>query len=233
MERQYVTTLVTTQQILSPIWRLPAVSALVTNCQAMDVKGKFPNGLRKIMEEIGIGVSALSRELGTSRQNVQRWQDQSRKIPPDFAAKIAEKFDRTVEEVTFPPGTKGVTQRVRVLSLIKAGTMSKDEVRDADIGSIVVSGLAKGDWIAFKVEGDSMDRISPPDSIIFVNRREKRPVPNACYVVTDAEGNSTYKRFRPDPPRFEPVSTNLNHQPIYPNESLGIVGRVRRTILEM
>lgn len=198
----------------------------------MDIKGKFPNGLKKIMAETGVKPAQLARDLDTSRQNVKRWQDQTRKIPPEFAVKIAKHFDRTLDEVVFP-GLSGVTKRVRLLSLIRAGSLSPDEIRQADIGSVIIADLPKGEWIAFKVEGDSMDRISPPDSVILVNRKEKRLVPNACYVIVDGEGNSTYKRYRPNPMRFDPVSTNANLPSIFPDGEPEVFGRVRRTMLDM
>lgn len=78
-----------------------------------------------------------------------------------------------------------------------------------------------------------MDRISPPGSKILVNRREKRLVPNACYVIADENGAATYKRYRPDPVRFEPVSTVPDHEPFFPENEPVIIGRVRRSILEM
>lgn len=91
-----------------------------------------------------------------------------------------------------------------------------------------------GDWIALRVDGDSMNRISPHDSIIFVNRSDKRLVPNACYVIGDGNGGATYKRYRP-PNRWEPVSTNPEHRsfelPI--GVEPDIIGRVRKTVLAM
>jgi phage repressor protein C with HTH and peptisase S24 domain len=90
-----------------------------------------------------------------------------------------------------------------------------------------------GDWIALQVVGDSMDRISPPESIIFIDRRDKVLVPNACYVIANGDGEATYKRFRTNPMRFEPVSTNPSHETIYPQREPLIVGRVKKSILKM
>lgn len=91
-----------------------------------------------------------------------------------------------------------------------------------------------GDWIALRVDGDSMNRISPHDSIIFVNRKDRRLVPNACYVIGDGDGGATYKRYRP-PNTWEPVSTNLVHKPLElpDGQEPDIIGRVRKTILSM
>lgn len=123
---------------------------------------------------------------------------------------------------------------VPVLSMVSAGQLMRDDVRDEALGTIRLSDLPPGDWIALRVQGSSMDRISPPDSIILVNRRDRRLVPNALYVIADEEGNATYKRFRPGPPpRFEPVSTDPNLEPLFPQNDPVIIGRVRRSILDM
>ncbi|BAQ18347.1 hypothetical protein GL4_2914 [Methyloceanibacter caenitepidi] len=69
-----------------------------------------------------------------------------------------------------------------------------------------------------------------------MDRKDKRLIANACYVITDGEsGDATYKRYRPDPARWEPVSTNAEHEPIYVTEDSKptVVGRVRRTLLDM
>lgn len=125
-------------------------------------------------------------------------------------------------------------QIVQLVTWVSAGKLSRDEVADEQLGSIPVSDLPKGDWIALRVEGSSMDRISPPESVIFVNRSDKRLINNACYVIEDIEGNATYKRYRPGPPkRFEPVSTDPNYEPIFFENEPNIIGRVRRSVINM
>lgn len=129
--------------------------------------------------------------------------------------------------------------RVPVISWVSAGSMQTpeavQEIEDAD--HLLQAGLdPEGEWIALRVRGDSMDRISPPDSIIFVNLRDRRLVANACYVITDTEsGEASYKRWRPSPDRWEPVSNNPVHEPMYLDEvgEPRVIGRVRRTAMDM
>jgi phage repressor protein C with HTH and peptisase S24 domain len=112
--------------------------------------------------------------------------------------------------------------------------MAFPDVSEETIGMIEETDLSPdGDWIALQVVGDSMDRISPPESIIFIDRRDKVLVPNACYVIANGDGEATYKRFRTNPMRFEPVSTNPSHETIYPQREPLIVGRVKKSILKM
>lgn len=91
-----------------------------------------------------------------------------------------------------------------------------------------------GDWIALRVDGDSMDKLSPHDSIIFVNRKDKRLIPDACYVIGDGNGGATYKRYKP-PNTWSPVSTNPIHKPIVlpVGQEPEIIGRVRKSVFNM
>jgi SOS-response transcriptional repressor LexA len=123
---------------------------------------------------------------------------------------------------------------VPLISWVSAGKMSFPDVSEGQLSTVMMPNLdPTGDWIALHVVGDSMDRISPPDSIIFVDRNDKALVPNACYVISNGDGEATYKRFRSSPMRFEPVSTNPAHQAIYPTREPLIVGRVKKSTIDM
>jgi phage repressor protein C with HTH and peptisase S24 domain len=124
---------------------------------------------------------------------------------------------------------------VPLISWVSAGNLETPfAVEDlASAQRVSIGDLPDGNWIALEVSGDSMDRISPPNSIIAVNRAERRLVANACYVFALDDGSASYKRFRPSPDRFEPVSSNPAHETIFPDGPVRIIGRVRRSILSM
>lgn len=127
---------------------------------------------------------------------------------------------------------------VPLVSWVSAGALLQPDMPIPDVDElppVYAPDLdPSGDWIALRVDGDSMNRISPHDSIIFVNRKDRRLVPNACYVIGDGEGGATYKRYRP-PNTWEPVSTNEAHKPfdLPSGREPDIIGRVRKTILAM
>jgi len=135
-----------------------------------------------------------------------------------------------------PGENAAVAPGVPIVSWVSAGGLAGDDLIDEPLGTIHVADLAPGKWIALEVSGDSMDRISPPGSVVLVNRLDKALVPGACYVISDEDGLATYKRYRPTPDRFEPVSTNPAHEPIFvarPEHMPKIVGRVRYSILRL
>lgn len=124
---------------------------------------------------------------------------------------------------------------VPLISWISAGQLAdQDGITDlSDFPPVPAVDLPDGDWIALRVDGPSMNKISPPDSIIFVNRRDKRLVANACYIVADETGAATYKRYRPnDDPPFQPASYEDVPPPAF-SGAVHVVGRVRRSIIDM
>jgi SOS-response transcriptional repressor LexA len=203
------------------------------------MKSKFPNGLSDAMEADQIGPTKLGRLAGFTKQDISRWAKGERRLTAEAAAALAKHLSASASDLLLVADDDAETSVVSapVISWVQAGApegIILSEMRDAP--HVKADNLdSNGDWIALRVEGDSMDRISPPESVIFVNLKDQRLVPNGCYIVADEQGDATYKRFRPDPERFEPVSINPMHQPIFPREgeTLRVVGRVRKTVLDM
>lgn len=199
----------------------------------MGIVGENLRALRKLKKLSQAKVAELS---GVSQQLISQLELGSTEKTTELPA-LAQALGVGVHELdpSYTPDAAGVpTINVPYLAWVSAGAMMREDISDEALGVLRVADLpASGDWIALKVVGDSMDRISPPDSIIFVDRKEKRLVPNACYVIADDDGNATYKRYRSSPTRFEPVSTNDKHEPIFPDNDPIIVGRVRRSVIDM
>lgn len=124
---------------------------------------------------------------------------------------------------------------VPLISWISAGEMTdQDCVTDTSVFPVVTTyNLPEGEWIALRVDGPSMNKISPPDSIIFVNTRDKRLVANGCYVIADETGRATYKRYRPtETPPWQPASYEHIDPPKLEG-AIKVVGRVRRSVIDM
>lgn len=198
----------------------------------MSVMTTLAANLVRIRKDKGFSQVELAKASGVSQQLISQIENGinlTTKELPDIAAAL----DVPVADLDPRLSADYEGIEVPLLAMISAGALMRDDVSDEALGKLRIGDLPPGDWIALKVVGDSMDRISPPESTILVNRKDKKLVPNAAYVIADDEGNATYKRFRPNPMRFEPVSTNKDLEPIFPDREPLVVGRVRRTILEM
>lgn len=197
--------------------------------------------LPRIRKAKGFSQVKLAKEAGVSQQLISRLEsgaDQTSKKLPDLARVLGVAIHEIDENFT-PEGAETAI-KAPLLSWVSAGALVKPDITVIDLTHVdwvSTMGLKPdGKWIALEVVGDSMDRISPPESIIFVNLKDRRLVPNACYVIEDAEtGGTTYKRYRPDPDRWEPVSENKRHKAIEVEGDRGprVIGRVRRTVLDL
>lgn len=190
--------------------------------------------LKRLRTAARLSQPELARKAGVSQQLISQLENDKHGSTKNLP-KIAHALGVAVSEIdeNYTPETAGPPPvDVPHLSWVSAGALMHDDVQDEALGTIRVNDLPKGDWIALTVEGTSMDRISPPGSVIFVDRRDKTLVDNGLYVIDDGEGNATYKRFRRTPTRFEPVSTDLTHETIFPDHEPNVVGRVKRSVLD-
>jgi len=199
--------------------------------------GLIAENLRRLRKTRKLTQVELADKAGVSQQLISQIESGKNQTTKELPV-LAQALGVGVHEIdpAYMPDGEGIpTITVPLISWVSAGSMMRDDVVDEALGSLRVADLpATADWIALRVEGDSMDRISPPGSIIFVDRRDNRLVANGCYVIADDEGNATYKRYRPSPiVRFEPVSNNTAHEPIFPENDPIIVGRVKRSMINM
>jgi transcriptional regulator with XRE-family HTH domain len=189
-----------------------------------------PNQITVVRKRAGLKIEELAEKTGLSATYISRMERGERNVSLKNLQKMAEALGVAPSELI---EQKPVAD-VPILSWVSAGMMARDDVQQDVIGEIRMYDLdPRGEWIALRVEGDSMDRISPPGSLILVDLTDKALVPNACYIITDSDNQATYKRFRSNPSRFEPVSTNPSHDPIYPDGEPAVIGRVRRSLIDM
>lgn len=198
------------------------------------MKVKYPNGLAEAMAlRPGITQAQLAKDANTSPQQINRLLRGEREMTALWAERLGPALGVSPEQLVFP-GLKRT--RVPVVSWVSAGRMSHQEgVKRADIRKYVLaSDLPKGDWIVLEVQGDSMDRIAPDGSLIFVNRDDDRLLNDKFYVFATSEGDATFKRYRTgNPPRLQPFSTNPDHETITPKGEIEVVGRVGRVVNDL
>lgn len=134
-----------------------------------------------------------------------------------------------------PPVESSIVQ-VPLISWVSAGSMEdvSSLVEAGDVPLLPFTDLGRGSFFALRVSGDSMDRISPDQSIIIVNHADRTLVPGRFYVFS-RRGQATYKRWHANPDYLAPYSTNPRYEPIFVANKRGfeVVGRVRRTVLDL
>lgn len=240
---------------------LPTMSTVILPIAMDGYSGKNTGMLKDVLFRIdkrlaavGLSESAAAKKAGLSdsairnmRRAVEKDPRKTGGVTSGTLSKLAPVLKTSVSWLLEESGPEAIDGPIidhafiqaKLISWVSAGALLQPEsavADDLEYAPIVYAPDLDpdGDWVALRVDGDSMNRISPHDSIIFVNRKDRRLVPNACYIIGDGEGGATYKRYRP-PNTWEPVSTNDSHKPFVLPSGMepDIIGRVRKTILAM
>jgi SOS-response transcriptional repressor LexA len=212
-------------------------------------KPKYPNGLREAMERASKGPTELAERLDTNKQNITRWSNGDRKLTVDWAKKLAPLLDTTadvlllVSEAGSSPERPSKGQKrlisVPLLDTVTAGKLKapSSQIPVEDVPLLAFADLGRGDWFALKVESDadSMDRVSPPGSMLLINKADRDLRSGRCYIFS-IDGETTYKMWQDgDPAYLAPFSTNPTHKPIFirRRRAFDVIGRVKRTVLDL
>ena len=189
----------------------------------------------------------LAAALGVSRGAVGQWETGETAPSTENLAKAAIELGRPFEWLAtgrgakFPPPPNILAptrpmQRVPLLSWVSAGRLADagSQIPVEDVPLLAFADLGRGEFFALKVQGDSMDRVSPDGSIIVVNRADRALVAGKCYVFSQ-QGEMGFKVWRPEPDRFEPYSTNPANPTFFVRRKrdIEVIGRVRRTVLDL
>ena len=166
----------------------------------------------------------VAEELGVSQSTVNRWVKGAEPEGHNRDALLA------LHARLFNSQNPNEPIAVPLLSWVSAGKLEEaDNVETHEIRRVMVADLPRGNYIALQVDGDSMDRVAPQGSILIVDRNDREMRDRQYYIVAGPAYEVTFKRFRDNPPRLEPYSTNPGHEPIFPGEDgFRVIGRVRR-----
>lgn len=197
--------------------------------------------IQQLVAAFGSKQDELAKALGVTQPTVSRWikgsdpKGRTRDRILDLARRHGLVPDPSAAQSRKSAGAAKFAS-VPVVSWVSAGQLA-DTGGDTHIQEaqrIAVSGLGDGDFFAVRVQGTSMDRISPEKSLIVVNRAEKALHDGKPYIFA-IRGETTYKLWRASPPRLEPFSTDPSHEPIFldKRQKALVIGRVRRSILEL
>lgn len=187
------------------------------------------NRLKILRNKASLTQEAAAKNLGVAKQTWVKWEGGSNAFKPvwyERAAKVlnchpTEFFAEIVETVSVP-----------IISWVQAGEFTDFDTLTIDDGQkTIASTYIKNSTFALNVVGNSMDRIAPQGSVIIVDYEDKDLIDGKYYIIRNGNGAS-FKRYRAEPMRFEPHSTQ-DHDIIFPHDGLFIVGRVVQVMTEI
>jgi len=201
--------------------------------------------VRKAMKARAISQAQLARNLGfTSQSAVSALLAGKRRVTVDEAAAIyallgLDQAAQAVRDTVRP--TEPATARLRdsganqdtpdygvvpVIGIAGAGRWR--EAVEMPLGHMPVPGRLSGRGVfGIEVNGDSMDLLIEDGGLILVDAGQKELAPGGVYLIANSDGEATVKRYRRDPARFEPCSSNPAHQPfLVSDDDFSVLGKV-------
>ncbi|MGP1255225.1 MAG: LexA family protein [Kiloniellales bacterium] len=120
-----------------------------------------------------------------------------------------------------------------IISWVEAGQWTAADTLPPGSGEGVIVSHTRSTIFALRVRGNSMDRIAPEGSVIIIDYGDRDLIDGRYYVFRLSNGgDATFKRYRANPTRLEPNSTQP-HETIFPEESVEVIGRVIQVVQEI
>ena len=158
------------------------------------------DNINRLMVGAGISNIQLGKEIGVSDVMVGQWR-KGKSIPAlDKAAKIAEYFGVTLDELMGKPLPTGQMVTLPLVGAINAGAFTIEneeewkEFRDVTYKSL--HGRNKKECVLLEVVGESMEPLVHCGEILIVHRQLYAVNGNIVIAYDPNEGGYTVKRFK-------------------------------------
>ncbi|MDR6789555.1 repressor LexA [Sphingomonas sp. BE138] len=189
-----------------------------------------PGGrIRARRKELGLSMEQLANEVHVHFTTIAKWERAQRALPPDALGLIANALGVQPGDLVPGAAVHLPARMVPVLGKIAAGNW-REAMSAGDLGGpvgYVPAPYGSSNAYALQPDGDSMDLIVPEGGIIVIDPDLLDLRDGGIYAVMKEDGEATFKRFRSDPPRLEPCSSNPVHQTMpLGREPFRVLGKV-------
>lgn len=177
-------------------------------------------------------IAKAADSKGFHKQNLADHEAGRRNISADHAKDYGRAFKVDPEWILFGRDSDK-TGAVAYISDVSAGQLAEiiDNYQPGDADEWIDYPAKHSKVVALRVKGNSMNRVSPDGSIIIVDLNQREMTSNRLYIVKIGD-DATFKRYRANPPRLEPDSTEA-HDAIYlDGVDYQPLGRVLRTMMD-
>lgn len=188
---------------------------------------KLPNRIREIRKLRALSQEDLAARIGedVTGATISRLETGRIALTQEWLYKIGRAL--SVNPLELITDKSAEVRLVPVIGFVAAGNWM-EAIADPDGYWPIPSDAGGPSAFALRPKGDSMENVAEEGrSIIVVDPDQLDLIPGKAYIVTNSEGEATFKRYRADPPRLEPDTSNPEHKAIVlGREPFLIVGRV-------
>jgi len=187
--------------------------------------------IRELRMAAGLTLDQLAERVSEIRgepahfTTIAKIERSQRTISVDWVIQIAQALEVSVADILTPTPKKSV-RMIPVVGKIAAGNWQ--EAIQEPIGEIPVPDETAGpNAFGLQPSGDSMNLVFMDGGYVVVDPDQPDLLDGRYYAIMNGDGETTFKRYRADPPRLEPESSNPEHKPIpLGREPFTVIGRV-------
>lgn len=150
----------------------------------------FSKNLLHYRNMSGLTQRSVAEKLGVRQQTVAAWEANRSTPRPDVICRLALMFGVSTDQLLYSREELGAQRhggamQVAIVSRVRAGYdgFSEDEL----LGYEVVSGIADGEYVFVRVEGDSMQPQIAEGDLALVHRQEDVESGELAIVIIDDE----------------------------------------------
>lgn len=174
----------------------------------------IPNRVRALRAEKGWSLAELAERAGTTAPQIMKLEKSQRRLDLDWIRRLAAAFEMSETELIGGAASLPINPfLIPLIGEIAAGNWREAIQHHEDLIYPPVEGLSDSAF-ALRTKGDSMDKIIPDGGYVVIDPADADLREGKIYAVMNSEGETTIKRFRSDPARLEPCSSNPDHQAI-------------------
>ena len=188
------------------------------------------NKVRQVRKQKRLSMEQLAEKVSealgkpTHFTTIAKIERSQRNLSGEMLAAIAQALDVPPEVLVESVPMQIAVRMVPLIGTIAAGKW-REAIQHPD--GYIPAPIRSGTAFALKPEGDSMNLVVGEDAIIIVDPEQPDLYEGRMYAIMNVEGETTFKRYRSEPPRFEPVSSNPEHTVIpIGREPFTVIGRV-------
>lgn len=164
-----------------------------------------PDLVRAEMKRQKVNQTDLAKAIGlTSQSAMSGILAGTRGVKVDEARRI-------YSHLNLVAGATEPIKSVPIIGLTNAGNWR--EAVHVAVGSMSIpQAIGSKDAFAIEVVGDSMDLLIESGGYVLIDPAQRQLYDGKVYLIENAEYETTVKRYRANPARFTPMSSNPEHQ---------------------
>lgn len=174
----------------------------------------IPNRIRALRLERGWTLAELAERAQTSPSQIMKLEKATRRLDFDWVTKLAQAFEISERELIGERSSDSGVRMVPLVGEIAAGNWQEAIQNPVEMLAVPAAHAGGPNIFALRPRGTSMNLIVPEGGYVIIDPDFDGLREGLIYAVMNGEGETTLKRFRQDPARLEPCSSDPTHKPI-------------------